>query len=97
MNTSADPAPNRVPWGAVALFYALACGLAWLIQLPIWLGDGLASPMFYPLDRARAVGGAAHRCRIDRPPPASAPGAGPTTETRSGVTGLPDTTLRSGA
>lgn len=49
MNTSADLTPNRVTWGAVALFYALACGLAWLIQIPIWLGDGLASPMFYPV------------------------------------------------
>lgn len=34
----------RVRWGAVSLFTALAWGLAWLICLPLWLGDGLATP-----------------------------------------------------
>lgn len=34
----------RVPWPAVAVFVVLAWGLAWLVVLPLWLGDGLASP-----------------------------------------------------
>lgn len=39
--------PNRVPWLAVAIFTALAIGLAWLVALPLWLsGDGLANPWF---------------------------------------------------
>lgn len=37
-------APARVRWGAVVLFTVLACGLAWLICLPLWLGQGLATP-----------------------------------------------------
>lgn len=36
--------PRRVPWGAVILFTVLACALAWLVSLPLWLGDGLAEP-----------------------------------------------------
>jgi len=37
--------PSRVPWPAVALFIVLACGLAWLVALPLWLdGSGLANP-----------------------------------------------------
>lgn len=39
------PTPRRVPWTAVILFAVLACGLAWLVSLPLWLGDGLAEPM----------------------------------------------------
>ncbi|MGO2658239.1 CPBP family intramembrane glutamic endopeptidase [Mycetocola reblochoni] len=31
---------------AVTLFVLIACGLAWLVALPLWLGDGLASPLF---------------------------------------------------
>lgn len=31
--------PARVPWGAVALFVALAYGLAWLVALPLWRID----------------------------------------------------------
>lgn len=31
---------------AVAVFTALAFGLAWLVALPLWLGDGLTSPLF---------------------------------------------------
>lgn len=47
--STAAPAPAgaavpRVPWRAVVAFVALACGLAWLVALPLWLGDGLASP-----------------------------------------------------
>lgn len=34
-----------VPWRAVLLFAGLAIGLAWLVALPLWLGDGLASPL----------------------------------------------------
>lgn len=29
-------------------FIALAYGLAWLVWLPLWLGGGLASPLFLP-------------------------------------------------
>jgi membrane protease YdiL (CAAX protease family) len=36
--------PRRVPWSAVILFTVLACVLAWLVSLPLWLGDGLAEP-----------------------------------------------------
>lgn len=39
-----DP-PVRVAWPAVIAFVALACGLAWLVTLPLWLGEGLASPL----------------------------------------------------
>lgn len=35
----------RVPWPAVTLFVILSCALAWLVALPLWLGDGLASPL----------------------------------------------------
>lgn len=31
---------------AIALFLLLAFGLAWLVALPLWFGDGLASPLF---------------------------------------------------
>lgn len=34
----------RVPWTAVLAFTVLACGLAWLVCLPLWLGRGLAEP-----------------------------------------------------
>jgi membrane protease YdiL (CAAX protease family) len=39
------PTARRVPWAAVVVFVVLACGLAWLVALPLWLGDGLAEPM----------------------------------------------------
>ncbi|WP_221584787.1 CPBP family intramembrane glutamic endopeptidase [Microbacterium sp. G2-8] len=38
--------PARVPWGSVGLFLAIAFALGWLVCLPLWLGDGLASPLF---------------------------------------------------
>lgn len=38
------PSPARVPWRAVVVFVVVACGLAWLVALPLWRGDGLASP-----------------------------------------------------
>ncbi|MFJ6548547.1 lysostaphin resistance A-like protein [Microbacterium sp. NPDC091676] len=36
--------PTRVPWRAVLIFALTACGLAALVCLPLWLGDGLAEP-----------------------------------------------------
>lgn len=39
------PSTGRVPWFAVVVFTVLACGLAWLVALPLWLGDGLAEPI----------------------------------------------------
>ena len=30
----------------IALFLLIAFGLAWLVALPLWFGDGLASPLF---------------------------------------------------
>lgn len=41
--------PTRVPWAAVIVYAVLACGLAWAVMLPLWFGDGLASPLFMPL------------------------------------------------
>jgi len=35
---------TRIRAASVVLFVALACGLAWLVALPLWLGDGLAEP-----------------------------------------------------
>ena len=40
-----EPAPGttageRVRWGAVAVFVLAACGLAWLVILPVWLNGG---------------------------------------------------------
>lgn len=35
---------TRVPWPAVVVFTLVACALAWLVCLPLWLGDGLAEP-----------------------------------------------------
>ncbi|WP_349427837.1 type II CAAX endopeptidase family protein [Microbacterium sp. LWS13-1.2] len=31
---------------SIAIFVAIAFALAWLVALPLWLGDGLASPLF---------------------------------------------------
>ena len=42
----------RVPWGAVLIYTVIAVGLAWLVMLPLWLGEGLASPLFLPLTAA---------------------------------------------
>ncbi|MFS0911535.1 lysostaphin resistance A-like protein [Microbacterium sp. 179-I 3D2 NHS] len=36
---------RAVPWAAVIVFVVVACGLAWLVALPLWLGDGLAEPV----------------------------------------------------
>ncbi|MEZ3159641.1 CPBP family intramembrane glutamic endopeptidase [Microbacterium sp. BWT-B31] len=40
-----DVEPRRVAWPAVVVFVVIACGLAWLVALPLWLGDGLAQPL----------------------------------------------------
>lgn len=48
----ADPAdhwPARVAWPAVVTFVVVACALAWLVALPLWLGEGLASPWVTPV------------------------------------------------
>lgn len=45
----ADRWPSHVPWRAVVTFVVVACGLAWLVSLPLWLGDGLASVWFTPV------------------------------------------------
>ena len=43
---AAPPFPDRVPWTAVVVFVFMACGLAWLVALPLWLdGSGLANPL----------------------------------------------------
>ncbi len=38
-----------MPWGAVAVFVTLACGLPWLVLAPVRSGEGLADPRFVPL------------------------------------------------
>ncbi|MBX0301527.1 CPBP family intramembrane metalloprotease [Cryobacterium sp. 1639] len=41
-----DIVPATVPWTAVVVFIVLACGLAWVVALPLWLdGSGLANPL----------------------------------------------------
>lgn len=39
---------RNVRWGAVVTFVLVSFGLAWVIALPLWFGDGLESP-FAPL------------------------------------------------
>ena len=37
--------PRKVPWAAVVTYVVLACGLAWVAALPLWLGgNGLRNP-----------------------------------------------------
>ena len=43
--TTARTRLHRAPWSLVGLFVLVAFGLAWLVCLPLWLGDGLASPL----------------------------------------------------
>ena len=43
--SDSTPQLRRVPWPAVIVFVLVACALAWLVALPLWLGDGLAEPM----------------------------------------------------
>lgn len=45
MNATSPSLPRPVvPWIPVGVFVLVAFGLAWLVALPLWLGDGLASP-----------------------------------------------------
>ena len=44
-DVNGSPRTNDVPWAAVVLYIVLACGLAWLVALPLWLGDGLREPI----------------------------------------------------
>jgi len=48
-SASDSSADTHVPWGAAILYAVIAVGLAWLVMLPLWLGEGLASPLFLPL------------------------------------------------
>lgn len=36
--------PPRVGLGAIVAFVLIACGLAWVVALPLWFGDGLREP-----------------------------------------------------
>lgn len=42
---SAPGNPIGVRWVAIITFTVMACGLAWLVALPLWTGDGLTSPL----------------------------------------------------
>lgn len=37
-NSETAAAPWKVPWNAVAIFFLTACALAWLVDLPLWVG-----------------------------------------------------------
>lgn len=39
-----DERMPRIPLRVIVAFIVLAVGLAWLVALPLWLGDGLAEP-----------------------------------------------------
>jgi membrane protease YdiL (CAAX protease family) len=41
--------PVRIGAAAIVAYVVLACGLAWLAALPLWLGDGLREPYAVPL------------------------------------------------
>ncbi|MCB0884924.1 MAG: hypothetical protein KDB34_09320, partial [Propionibacteriaceae bacterium] len=43
-----DGQPDSTPagWRPIVIYCLIAFGLAWLVSLPLWLGDGLASPLF---------------------------------------------------
>lgn len=45
MTASTASVRPRVAWLAVIVFTLLACGLAWLVCLPLWLGEGLGEPI----------------------------------------------------
>lgn len=45
MTETTVSATRRVPWPSVIAFTLIACGLAWLVILPLWLGGGLAEPI----------------------------------------------------
>src|SRR5690606_27431866 len=40
---------DRSPFAlSLSVFLLLSFGLSWLLALPLWLGDGLEDPLFYP-------------------------------------------------
>ncbi|MCE4025677.1 CPBP family intramembrane metalloprotease [Microbacterium sp. Au-Mic1] len=39
----------RIGLGSIVAYVVLACGLAWLVALPLWLGEGLKEPYAVPL------------------------------------------------
>jgi membrane protease YdiL (CAAX protease family) len=45
---SVDRAPvgDGRPWASLATFVVVTFGSAWLIALPLWLGDGISDPLF---------------------------------------------------
>lgn len=43
--TSRTTRAESVHWPAVAAFVLIACALAWVVVLPLWLGRGLAEPI----------------------------------------------------
>ncbi|MGX1695285.1 CPBP family intramembrane glutamic endopeptidase [Microbacterium keratanolyticum] len=45
MDEHGDDAGSRVAWTPIAAFIGIAFLLAWLIALPLWLSDGLESPL----------------------------------------------------
>ncbi|KJL24950.1 CAAX amino terminal protease self- immunity [Microbacterium oxydans] len=45
LTTDQPPWARRVPWTAVIVFVVVSFVLAWLVALPLWLGDGLAEPI----------------------------------------------------
>jgi membrane protease YdiL (CAAX protease family) len=45
MTTTSPAGTARVPWTAVIVFTLVSCALAWLVCLPLWLGNGLAEPL----------------------------------------------------
>ncbi|WP_341975452.1 CPBP family intramembrane metalloprotease [Microbacterium sp. LTA6] len=45
MTFSTNAPRTRPAWGAILAFVVLSCALAWLVALPLWLGDGLAEPI----------------------------------------------------
>lgn len=41
---------DRSPFAlSLSVFLLLSFGLSWLLALPLWLGDGLEDPLFYPI------------------------------------------------
>jgi len=71
---------------AVAAFLVLAYGLAWLAVLPLWLGDGLADPLFLACALAMMAAPAAAALLVTRLVERPVPGAeAPGTARRLGL------------
>ncbi|MCQ9369152.1 CPBP family intramembrane metalloprotease [Brevibacterium sp. 91QC2O2] len=45
LTRSREPVRSSVGWPPIVVFVVAACGLAWLVALPLWIGDGLRSPL----------------------------------------------------